>query len=183
MQASCLLRRCEVVLVGVGVRELIVSVPTAARYYGPLLWSSYGRAPAREVERDVRGQDLGQLAVEEAEAAARQDGLRGREAVVLVWAELRPHRDEAHAGGVAADLRARANSANTTRNRAQTVQLQSAGRPHLPPRKSWVLAPPCISLDSGFLGGGVYRVISYLRRIFLGLRRGFAQIELSQIYL
>ena len=30
---------------------------------------------------------------------------------------------------------------------------------------------------------GGYRVISYLRRTFLGLRRGFAQIELSQIYL
>ena len=28
-----------------------------------------------------------------------------------------------------------------------------------------------------------YRVISYLRRTFLGLRRDFAQIELSQIYL
>ena len=53
--------------------------------------------PAREVEHDVRGQDLGQLALEEAEAAARQDGLRGREDVVLVWAELRPHGDEAHA--------------------------------------------------------------------------------------
>eukprot|EP00964_Phaeocystis_antarctica_P129581 scaffold93426_cov42-Phaeocystis_antarctica.AAC.1 len=33
------------------------------------------------------------------------------------------------------------------------------------------------------VGSTSYRVISYLRRTFLGLRRGFAQIELSQIYL